>query len=320
MWIAGIAATLLVAAGVVAVVLAVTGEESAGIVPPPDSVAVIDPETNDIVAAIPVGIRPGPIAAGNGFVWVGSLHDRSLTKIDMRRHARSGTVPLEGRTPTGLAVDRGRVWVAHGLLGSITVVDGQFDNILETIPVTDRGTYSAKGSVTSGAAAVWAAFGDGTLARLDPERLRVVRTTTTDGSPAGVAEGYGSVWVASTGQSTVQRFTVLTMAEIDSVGVSRSPAGIVAGFGDVWVTSMGADAVQRVDIGGGSIDETTPVADGPGAIAVGSGAVWVASAEAGVVSRIDPETNDVVAEIDVGQRPAGLAVAGGFVWVTLQEP
>ncbi len=36
-------------------------------------VGVIDPQTNEIVAEVPVGIRPGPIAAGAGSIWVGNL-------------------------------------------------------------------------------------------------------------------------------------------------------------------------------------------------------------------------------------------------------
>ena len=34
------------------------------------SVSRIDPETNRVVATIPLGNRPGAIAAGEGYVWV----------------------------------------------------------------------------------------------------------------------------------------------------------------------------------------------------------------------------------------------------------
>ena len=57
----------------------------------PNNVGVIDPKTNEIVAEVPVGIRPGPIAAGEGSVWVGNTGDRTLTRVERanaceRRH------------------------------------------------------------------------------------------------------------------------------------------------------------------------------------------------------------------------------------------
>ena len=42
---------------------------------------MIDAKTNELVTTVPVGIRPGPIAAGGGFVWVGNLQDRNLSKL-----------------------------------------------------------------------------------------------------------------------------------------------------------------------------------------------------------------------------------------------
>ena len=106
------------------------GDDAPRVVVPPNSVAVIDPATNDVVQAIQVGIRPGPITAGGGEVWVGNRDDRNLTRIDMRTRRPAGTVSLDGRTPTGLAFDRGTVWVAHGLLGSVSLVDAQLGDVV----------------------------------------------------------------------------------------------------------------------------------------------------------------------------------------------
>ena len=48
----------------------------------PNHVGIIDPKTNEIVEEIQVGLRPGPVAAGGGAVWVGNLDEKTLTKID----------------------------------------------------------------------------------------------------------------------------------------------------------------------------------------------------------------------------------------------
>jgi YVTN family beta-propeller protein len=302
-----------------AIVLLLTRQESSSVVVAPNSVAVIDPATNDVVTQVPVGLRPGPIAAERAFVWVGNLEDRSLTRIDVARRTMAGNFPLGGRTPTGLAVDRGVVWVGHGRLGSVSRVDAEFGHVLGVTPVAERGIYTSTGSVAADATgAIWVVFGDGTLARLD-RAGRVADSTAATISPGDVAAGYGSVWVASALKGRVQRFSPLSLAEIDSSTVGSRPSAIAVGFGDVWVASAGADVVYRIDIGGGSIDASVPVGDAPAGLAVSADAVWVANSGSGTISRIDPETNEVVETIEVGHAPVGLVAAGNLLWVTVQQ-
>ena len=77
--VGGSLALLAVAAVAIAAFLL---RDDAPVVVPPNSVAVIDVDTNQVERFIAVGARPGPVAAGAGFVWVGNLDDRSLTRID----------------------------------------------------------------------------------------------------------------------------------------------------------------------------------------------------------------------------------------------
>ena len=90
-WVQVVAVALLavVAASVAAVLL--TGGGGGGLsVVHPNNVGVIDPKTNEIVDEVPVGIRPGPIAAGEGSVWVGNTDDRTLTRVNVRTRANAG--------------------------------------------------------------------------------------------------------------------------------------------------------------------------------------------------------------------------------------
>ncbi|MGH3032516.1 MAG: YncE family protein [Gaiellaceae bacterium] len=84
----------------------------------PNSVVVIEPETNEIVASIPVGAGPGPIALGGGSVWVANVEEQSLTRIDARtRNVVEAIGPLPPGFevgPSGVAVGNGSVWLAHG--------------------------------------------------------------------------------------------------------------------------------------------------------------------------------------------------------------
>jgi YVTN family beta-propeller protein len=285
----------------------------------PNSVGVIDPETNEIVAVIPVGLRPGPVAAGAGAVWVGNLQDRNLTKIDPRERSAAGVVPLGGRTPTGLAVGAGAVWVAHGPAGQLSRVETQFRRVTQTLDVTERLRITPFGSVAIGQNEVWTAYGDSTLARIDPTAVRPTGSTLAGSSPAAVAIGGGAVWVVNSGDATVQGFDPVTFEEgpIRTISVGRRPTAIAYGQDALWVTAQGGDAVVRIDPSSPSTI-TIPVGDEPGAVAVGAGAVWVANRGDGTVSRIDPTTNTPVETIEIGTAPAGIAVADGFVWVTAQ--
>jgi YVTN family beta-propeller protein len=283
-------------------------------------IGVIDPATNEIVAEVPVGIRPGPIAAGEGSIWVGNLQDRTLTKIDPAQRTATATFTLESRTPTGIAVGLGAVWVAHGLRGELSRVDPQFGQVTESTPVAGTAFGSPNGSVALDMRSVWAVFGDSTLARIDATG-RLLGETLAGSQPAGVVVAAGSVWVTNSGDATVQRFNSETFRQgpLRMFNVGTQPTGIVYADGSIWITNAGDAIVTRIDPNSGATTEI-PVGEGPTALASGSGAIWVANTIAGTISRIDPKTNDVVSTIEVGNAPSGVAAAGGFVWVTVQAP
>jgi YVTN family beta-propeller protein len=284
----------------------------------PNSVGAIDPKSNRVVAEVPVGIRPGPVAAAGSSVWVGNLGDRTLTRVDAGKRSVLANFSLGNRTPTGLAVGAGAVWVAHGLRGELSRIDPEFGQILATLALATR---SATGSVAVGAGWVWAAYGDSTLARIHPTSARPAGSTLAGAIPAAVIVARGSVWVANSADATVQRFDPATFAEgpVRPITVGKQPVALAYGAGAIWVADRGDDTVTRIDPATSSTI-TIPVGAEPIALAVGAGAVWVANAGDGNVSRIDPARDAVVRTIDIGARPAGIAVTDGLAWVSVQEP
>jgi YVTN family beta-propeller protein len=289
----------------------------------PNYVGVIDPETGDIVKQIYVGHRPGPVAHSARFLWVGNLDDGTLTKIDLRQSTNAGLVQLGDRTPTGIAFGAGAVWVAHGLLGSISRVDPQFDRVTSTIPVTASAGPGHGGAVDVGADSVWAVFGDSTLVRIDPAEGRPSGTTLAGSRPSAVLVTAGAVWVANSGANTVFRFNPATFEKagpVKTITVGQQPSAIAFGEDALWVANRSDDSVYRIDPASNSVSSVISVGDGPTALAVGSGAVWVSNTAGGTISRIDPGTNNVSKTITVGNAPAGIAVADGLVWVAAQAP
>jgi YVTN family beta-propeller protein len=316
--LAAIAVLLIVVSG--AVFLA--GRDSAGGLAGvgANAVGIIDPSSNAIVAEVPVGIRPGPIAVGEGSVWVGNLQDRTLTRIDPVQRTVAGTIALESRTPTGIAVGLGAVWVAHGLRGEVSLVDAQFGQLTRSVKVGGTAFGSPHGSVALDAGSAWVAFGDSTLARLGPGG-EILASGFAGNLPAGLLVAAGSVWVSNSGDATVQRFNPETFREgpLRIFNVGARPTGMVYADRAIWVAIAGDGVATRIDPSSGATRHVS-VGAGASALAVGAGSVWVANTAAGTVSRIDSETNDVVATIETGNAPSGLAFADGHLWVTVQAP
>jgi YVTN family beta-propeller protein len=311
--------TAVVVAAAAAVAVIARGHDSGGgLTVPPNYVGVIDAETGNVTSAIPVGIRPGPVAAGGSSVWVGNLDDRNLTRIDPRRREAIATVSLNGRTPTGVAVGAGAVWVAHGRGGELSRVEPRFGQST-TIAVTSRPYAAPLGSVALGAGGVWAVYGDSTLARIRRDASRVIGSTLTGASSSSVVVGDGSLWVANAGDATVQRFNPATFTEgpVRVITVGRVPVALAYGHDALWVVNRADDTVTRIDPSTNASVFTIRVGDGPVAVAVGPEGVWVANAGDGTVSRIDPATN-ATTPIEVGNSPAGVAVIDGLVWVTVR--
>jgi YVTN family beta-propeller protein len=320
-WLA--AAGLAVAALIAALFLTTRGSGGGLGHVDPNHLGVIDPATNEIVDQIQVGIRPGAVAAAPGTVWVGNLDDRTLTKIDVKQRTSSGTFSLNNRTPTGIAVGAGSVWVAHGAVGKLAQIDPQFGQVAATIDIAGEALGTSNGAVTVGEGSVWAVYGDSTVARVDPDTVTVAGRTFAGAAPAGVVVQNGYVWVVNADSATVQRYQPSTFEEGplgSPTSVGQRPTAIAAGEGAVWVVNTGSDTVTRIDPGTPPTTEAIRVGDGPAAIAVGAGAVWVANAGDGTVSRIDPQTFEVIETIETGNAPSGIAVGDGFVWVSVQAP
>jgi YVTN family beta-propeller protein len=182
---------------------------------------------------------------------------------------------------------------------------------------TFRSSYG-RGVVAVGGGDVWVAYGDSTVARIDPASLDVLLTTFAGNSPSAIAFGNDSLWVANAENSTVTRFNPPSYGPAAEVSVGRHPSGVAVGGGVAWVADTGDDAVSRIDPTGNSVTAIT-VGRAPVGIAFGAGSVWVANSGDGTVSRIDPATRKVVAIIRVGNSPRGIVVDAdaGTVWVTV---
>ena len=285
-----------------------------------NSLAVIDPETNDLTATVPTGIRPGDVAAGAGDVWVANQADNTITQINPRRRAAVSTTAPPDATVAGLAVGPDGVWI--GGERRLLRLDPGFRSFERSIKLDSTEPYptgfSGPNLVAVGYGSVWVGSDYGTIARVDPQ-TRAVDTVSLGNAPSGVATGAGGVWVTDDVDNTVTRIDPAGgNAVTATTPVGLGPSAVATGAGAVWVANTQDDTVARIDPRTAVVTDTIPVGRRPTGIAAGKGAVWVANSLSGTVSRIDPEEREVEATIETGEAPQSLTVAHGMVWVSVQ--
>ncbi len=285
----------------------------------PNSVAVIDPKTNKVVADVPVGKSPGPVAFGEGAVWVANVDEETLSRINPRTRQVERIIYMQDVSPSDLAAGEGGVWVANGPYNEVVRVSPDANKVVHTIAMEKCSGYDA--SVAVGEGGVWFVCGIG-ISRIDPATNVPHRSRYLGLAPRGIAVGLGAVWVPN-GDSTVSRISPRTSQLTGSGTAAGDPRGLDTGYRAVWVSAFGADKISRLAVaeaGVGIISESIDVGDGPIDVAAGAGGVWVANSRDGTVSRIDPHTNKVVATIRLGNSPRAIVVGGGAVWVTVRAP
>ncbi len=315
----GAGAVLVVAAAAAAFVVAVTRDRtSAGLAAvQPNSVAVIDPDRNELVAQIPVGARPAAIAAAAGTVWVSNVEDSSVSRINATAFRVARTIALP-RSASALAADRAGVW-ATGDGARVYRIARQFDAVTRNISVQGRARLFNVEPVPGaalGAGSLWAVSGTGVV-RISLRSGKAVAAVETGDNPTAVAYGAGAAWVTDAVNNTVTRIDPTGATQKLEVG-SR-PSAIVVGAGAVWVANELDDTVVRLNPETRTVEATIAVGRQPGGLALSPGAVWVTNAGDGTVSRIDPARNEVTKTFEVGGSPAGIASAAGSIWITIQD-
>ena len=292
----------------------------------PDSLVEIDPATNRVVAVIRVGEEPDSIAATSDAIWVASLADRTVTRLDLEtRQVRVvGGAPVAQHLVSGL---NGDVWLSSFEEPVVTQI-ARAGRIVQDVhttasaPVQVRLPGSAEGLAVGGGY-LWVTSpsdsgGRDTVFRVDLRTRRVVASTPVGTLPLFVGFGYGSAWVSNYRGNSVSVVRPGS-AGAETVGLEGGPLGIAAGAGGVWVVSFGTRTLSRIDPETRRVVARVPVGAGPLAVAAGAGAVWVTNRDDRTVSRIDPRTDRVSGTIRLAASPWGIRVAHGRVWVTTQR-
>jgi Protein kinase domain len=323
-----VAALVAVLAGALALVLITGGEERAAAARPAGVVARVDAESGRVTARYEIGGKSGAIAVGSGSVWVGSVLDSSLWRVE----PRSGDVrriDIAG-LPRDLAYHEGKIYIGAegpGYEGHVVAYDaatGLREDAVEK--------YSC--AITAGAReGVWS--NDCNQAyRLegDTRRLRAgkgvflpfaepLTSGTFRGCLCDMAAGSGSVWVPGTATDPrVFRIDARTGRVRDTIELPFAIGrGIAAGDGALWVTDAARDIVARIDIRSGRVTDRIAVGRTPIGLALAGDDLWVANFLDRTVSLIDAGRRRAVRTVSIGAAPIEVAADARGVWVAADE-
>ncbi len=156
------------------------------------------------------------VPAGSGQEAIAHIDPASLSEVQR--------VEL-GAGISKIAFFEGYYWL--GLHGDETKrvlkVNPQTYQVVAELAVETGETLYGMGA---GEGAVWVAFYDGTILKIDPESGQEVQRAMIPTAPGGIAAGYGSVWVTHAGDHIVSRLDPETMQIIASIPVGQYPFGI----------------------------------------------------------------------------------------------
>lgn len=239
----------------------------------------VNPETHAIVAKIPASGNFCHAAPNAKIMWVASVFDGKLYRIDATTNEVTGTfaVPISSGSEGSFAVTDSGVWV-----------------------ITNNGGTSS-----------------GTLSRVDPTTGQVVADIPVAADSHGIAAAGAFVWVSSSAGNSVTQVDPRTNIVVATIPVDKGPRFIAGGEGGVWALCQGTGTVAHIDAETGAlvghIDTKTP--GGGGDIAVGEGYVWVTTFGR-PVTRIDPKYGKVLEQFQGSGFGDAIRAGVGYVWVS----
>lgn len=265
-----------------------------------DTVYRVDPATNQVVAAIPVGdsgrVAGHKLAVGFGAVWVANAGDDTVSRIDPTTNQVAAVVPV-GLLPEAIEVGEGSVWVATNEsepnAANLERIDPSTNRVARslTLPDSSRG----RRELAVGHGSIWVALErgfDGSVLRIEPSTLEVVSVTVVP-CLEDIAADAESVWVTYQCEEPgklLWRINPLTN-ELDTE-IRIPAAGHIAVANAVVAVAgrIGEEGLVLIDPNGVKSPLSVPI-EQPRALALGADAAWVIPEEAGVVYRIEPLPN-----------------------------
>jgi YVTN family beta-propeller protein len=270
-----------------------------------NAVAVIDLDTNTVIASIPVGLRPHGVAItpDGARVYVTNTDSATVSIIDTGTNTVVATIPV-GVFPIEVAItpDGARAYVANFGSGTYSVIDTQTNTVLSTtfvndfpnqIAITPDGTRIYVTSGLSGTHRI-TVFDTATNAILDtifPPHFNLGLVFTPDGARAYMEQTFEFLSILDTATNTV-------VLDAPQPNIFHDHMAITADGTRLYVVGQAVPVVNVINTSTNAVVDSIPLAFRPNFIAIGGTRVYTTNVQ-NTVSVIDTATNTVTATIQV---------------------
>jgi streptogramin lyase len=171
--------------------------------------------------------------------------------------------------------------------------------------------------------AVWVgSSGPNAVHRIDPKTNTRVATVALGGEPcAGLATGFGSLWVPLCGKSATLAKVDLNsneVARVFRIGPAAPEGGIATSPDSVWLVVDKKGSLARIDPASGALRQTIQVPAGSFNPFYSDGRIWVTRAAGSEVTSVDAATGAVLGSVRTGPGPRFLTAGAGAVWTLNQ--
>jgi DNA-binding SARP family transcriptional activator len=248
------------------------------------------------------------VATGEGAVWTSNIGAGSVTRVDPESNAIVATIPVwpsnncaqdqalaKCSSPIGIATTDGAIWVALHRVWKVVRIDPATNEVVATIPIGvgpaqagPSALTAAKGQVYVGGNAWYG--GDRFLKRIDAATNAVARVTSTSTGCDWKAADGAHVWLAVGGCGPYARGSVIDIdasagSAVGRVRLGAVPVAVAAGLGSIWAVT-GDNELLRIDPATHRITGRLSFPPGMALLTTGAGAVWLAC-QNGTIYRIE---------------------------------
>lgn len=277
-----------------------------------NSVSVIDPDTDTVIATIPVGIQPTGLAVVGTKLYVANHMSNTISVIDTNTDMVSSTISVASR-PLFIYPFNSKLYIRH-LTAPLTVINTLSDTVATTIAVPQPQVPAIVGSKL-----YFPGFNNG----LNPGTVYVV-DTTTDTISTSITVGDGPRHAIAVGTkvyilndetenvSVINSATDTVQATIP-VGYSLLNAEFIAN--KLYMSSFYFGNVSIIDTLTDTFVSSIAVGSDPNTILTANNTVYVVDATDNNVRTIDSTTNTVISTLSTGAAPFKATIVNSKLYV-----
>ena len=172
-------------------------------------------------------------------------------------------------------------------------------------------------SVTTTDDAIWIAFADQTLRKVDPADGTISARARLPFLPGQVIYAHDSIWVGAIQGEVIARVDPETAEIVEEVEIGTTPQSLTADEDTLFAAAFDEGLVRGVDPGSGEAGDTLFDSDDafPSAITAAFGSLWVTDVVQDTVTRVDLASSESDQTIAVGDSPTDVLPGSGSIWV-----